>query len=374
MKKAPVAEVAPDAPLPPKTSERLLIERWREVVGDGSVERALVTSNGRAQLARFVAERDPRTSVECYFLDAYLLELARRPAEDAAAQPVPENLTWRCSADLVAEADEAAGGAYDVVALPLSSRGDAELTREQLQQAYQALRSDGLLLASTENARDVWLQEMTDGLGGKVRRYDSDDGAVYVVRKTGPLKRPRSFTAEFVYRDGERLLNVSTRPGVFSHRRVDPGARRLIEAMQIDPGARVLDIGCGWGAVGLAAALRTDGVHVAAIDSNARAVACTQANAARNGAAERLEARREPAGIVASPGTFDLVLANPPYYADFRIAEAFVRAAHDALRSGGKLLVVTKLPEWYHEDLPEHFGKVTSEFVKTYTVFQAVKR
>ena len=39
-----------------------------------------------------------------------------------------------------------------------------------------------------------------------LRRYDAADGAVYVVRKTGPLKRPRNFTAEFVYRDGARYL------------------------------------------------------------------------------------------------------------------------------------------------------------------------
>jgi len=369
--------------LPPKTSERLLIDLWPEAVGDRSVERVLVGSNGRAQLARFAAERHPESQVECYFLDAYQLALAQRTTDGAESRPEPGNLSWRCSADLVPEPAAGAEPSHDVVALPLSSRGDAELTREQLQQAYGALRPDGLLLASTDNARDVWLHEMTQALGGKVRRYGpeegAEDGAVYVVRRTGPLKRPRNFTAEFVFRDGERLFNVVTRPGTFSHRRVDPGARRLMEAMQLpatngEAGARVLDIGCGWGAVGLAAACRAEGVYVEALDSNARAVACTQANAERNGAGDRLSARVEPAGIVSAPGTFDVALANPPYYADFRIAELFTSAAHAALRPGGKLIVVTKLPEWYHDRLPELFGQITAELVKTYHVFQAVKR
>jgi len=360
--------------LPPKTSERLLIGLWPEVVGDRSAERVLVGSSGRAQLARFAAERHPQSQVECYFLDAYQLALARPTTDGAESRPEPGNLSWCCSADLVPELAAGAEPSHDVVALPLSSRGDAELTREQLQQAYGALRPGGLLLASTDNARDVWLHEMTQTLGGKVRRYDAEDGAVYVVRRTGPLKRPRNFTAEFVFRDGERLFNVVTRPGTFSHRRVDPGARRLMEAMSIEAGARVLDIGCGWGAVGLAAACRAEGVYVEALDSNARAVACTQANAERNGAGDRLSARVEPAGIVTSPGTFDVALANPPYYADFRIAELFASAAHEALRPGGKLIVVTKLPEWYHDRLPELFGQTSAELVKTYHVFQAVKR
>lgn len=375
-----------DAPLPPKVAERLLIELWPQIVGERDIERALVTTAGRAQIARFLAQSRPRTSVECYFLDAYQLDLGRYALEsDRFARPKLENLTWRCSADLVEPAPADRAATFDVVALPLSSRGDAELTREQLQQAYQALRPDGLLLAATDNPRDVWLLEMAQSLGGKVRRYGAaegiEDGAVYVVRATGPLRRPRDFTAEVVFRDGEKLLHATTRPGVFSHRRVDPGARRLMESMTIAEGARVLDIGCGWGTVALAAAARADGVRVTAIDSNARAVACTKRNAARNGLADRVEAHLAPAvgglfeiGLLGEPGTVDVALANPPYYADFRIAQAFVDTAQAALRPGGELLVVTKLPEWYREYLPERFARVDEQFVKSYTVFRAVKR
>lgn len=369
-----------ETPLPPKVAERLLIDLWPSVAGDRAIERVLATTAGRAQLARMVAEASPQAAVECYFLDAYQLGLAERACEEDAARPKPENLAWRCSADLVESPMSGESPHYDVVALPLSSRGDAELTREQLQQAYQSLRADGLLLASTDNPRDVWLHEMTQSLGGKVRRYGPsegcEDGAVYAVRATGPLKRPRDFTAEFVFRDGERLFPAVTRPGVFSHRRVDPGARRLMEAMTVTAGMRVLDIGCGWGTVAVAAAARAEDVTVAALDSSARAVACTTLNAQRNGVGDRVTALCEPAGpdVIESPGTFDVALANPPYYADFRIAEAFVDAAHAALRPGGDLLVVTKLPQWYRERLPERFADVAEVLVKNYTVFRTTKR
>jgi len=370
-----------DAPLPPKVAERLLIELWPTVVDERDIERVLVTTAGRAQLGRFVAERCSHASVECYFIDAYLLGLTQQVCAEDIARQKPDNLSWRCSADLVESVGGDDAAKFDVVALPLSSRGDAELTREQLQQAYQALKPDGLLFVSTDNPRDVWLHEMTQSLGGKVRRYGPadgyEDGAVYAVRATGPLKRPRDFTAEFVFRDGDKLLQATTRPGVFSHRRVDPGARRLLELMTITEGMRVLDIGCGWGTVAVAASRRADGVTVEALDSNARAVACTTLNAERNGVADRIAARCEPAGSPSSAvahEAFDLALANPPYYADFRIAEAFVAAAHDALRPGGELLAVTKMPEWYRERLPERFAGVEEQLVKNYTVFRAVKR
>ena len=57
-------------------------------------------------------------------------------------------------------------------------------------------------------------------------------------------------------------------------------------------------------------------------------------------------------------GTYDLALANPPYYASFRIAEHFLTAGRDALRVGGKILVVTKSPDWYQENMPAWYDDV----------------
>ena len=73
------------------------------------------------------------------------------------------------------------------------------------------------------------------------------------------------------------------------------------------------------------------------------------------------------------PGSYDLALANPPYYADFRIAELFVEAAHRALAPGGTLLIVTKQPTWYLENLPNAWNDVAREEVKTYHLIEAVR-
>ena len=85
---------------------------------------------------------------------------------------------------------------------------------------------------------------------------------LYIGTKTKHLKKVKDFSCEFAFRDAGRLIRAYSRPGVFSHRRVDVGARHLMNEMQIEPGARVLDIGCGSGTVALAAAFRADGVQV----------------------------------------------------------------------------------------------------------------
>ena len=77
-------------------------------------------------------------------------------------------------------------------------------------------------------------------------RIPQEEGVVYSGIKTAPLKKTRDFGCEFAFRQNGRLLRAYTRPGVFSHRRVDAGARALMETMEIEPGQRVFDIGCGW--------------------------------------------------------------------------------------------------------------------------------
>lgn len=367
---------SPSSPtaLPPKTSERLLLEAWPQVVKaggheEGGLQRLLCTSAGRAQLARFVAERHPGAAIACVYQDDYLVKLARAEVGNSS----PPNLSIVCQADLVA-AEHRPETAIDVAALPLSSQGDGELAREQLQQCYGALRLGGRLLAATDNPRDTWLAEQLTTLAGRPKRSETAEGAVYVVeRGEGPV-RMRNFDCEFAFRDAGRLFQVVSRAGVFSHRRIDPGARRLLDAMEIADGDRVLDIGCGWGPVALAAAARGPQVAVEAFDSNARAVECTRQNAERNGLAAQIVVRLESDGRTDRPGEFDVAIGNPPYYADFRIAELFIYSAARALRPGGRLTMVTKTPERYFETLPRDFTEITAEEVKGYAVVKAERR
>ncbi len=317
--------------------------------------RMLCTSQGVAQLAAAAARRFPSAAVYCHYLDLYQAEKARQQAGNDLA-----NLTLGCSSDFPPQS-------VDLAALPLSAQGDAELTRELLQEAHQRLKAGGVLMASTDNPHDRWLHEEMRTLFATVTRRESSQGTFYLARRDRPLKRVRNFRCEFVFRDRDRLIHAVSRPGVFSHREVDPGARQLMAAMEIVAGDRVLDIGCGSGTVSLAAAFRAEGVAVVAVDSHARAVECTALGASRNGLGN-ITVQHAAGGPQCDPGSVDVALANPPYYADFRIARFFLEAGCAALRPGGRIFVVTKRPEWYAEHMPQWFEDVAVEPSKDYWI------
>jgi 16S rRNA (guanine1207-N2)-methyltransferase len=136
---------------------------------------------------------------------------------------------------------------------------------------------------------------------------------------------------------------------------------------------RVLDIGCGAGTVSLALAAREPTAAVHAVDSNARAVECTLAGAALN-LLGNVTAELNATGKYQGAGEFDLALANPPYYADFRIAELFLCAAHQSLRPGGRVLVVTKRPQWYADYMPNDWREIEIRPSGAYYVIAAVRR
>lgn len=343
--------------LRPFAAERLLMEELPRVEG----ERVLCNSLGRAQLAVAAAERVANGRVVCHFLDLYRHDLAR-----TELQRVPSNLALTCTADFPAEE-------FDAVALAFSHSGEAELTRELLQQGRQHLREKGQMLVATDNPRDTWLAEQMATLFDKVSRYAHGEGVVYDARKSGPPKRVRDFSCEFAFRDRGKLIRAWSRPGVFSHRRIDPGARKLLEILELSGGERVLDIGCGCGVISVAAAMRANGVSVLAIDSHTRAIECTRRCADLNGV-NTIDARLTATGEIGAAGTFDVVLANPPYYADFRIVELFAETGQRALKPGSQIHFVTKSPQWYEENLPRWFIAISILPAKNYFVATARQR
>jgi 16S rRNA G1207 methylase RsmC len=245
----------------------------------------------------------------------------------------------------------------DLVALPFSATGEAELTRDLMQAGHELLQPRGTMITSTDNPRDQWLHAEMRKLFQSVTRRAAERGVTYMARKADPLTKLKDFSAEFMFRAGPRLIRVYTRPGVFSHRRLDPGARQVIRAMQVNPGDRVLDIGCGAGVLSLAAAMRAEGVRVHAVDSNARAIQCAAKGAELNGLTN-ITTELNASGEYEGQGTFDVALANPPYYAAHDIARRFLVAARSALKPGGRILAVTKSPEWYEENMHQWFDDV----------------
>jgi 16S rRNA G1207 methylase RsmC len=118
-----------------------------------------------------------------------------------------------------------------------------------------------------------------------------------------------------------------TASGVFSKKRVDLGTRLLIESMVLPGDGCALDVGCGYGAVGVAAAVFNPKLRVVMVDVNERAVWLARRNIEIN-RVQRVQVRK---GCLYEPVrelTFDCVLSNPPVSAGMQTVEAIITGAH----------------------------------------------
>lgn len=117
-----------------------------------------------------------------------------------------------------------------------------------------------------------------------------------------------------------------TASGVFSMRRIDLGTELLIESMVLPKDGCVLDMGCGYGAVGVAAAAFSSHLRVVMVDLNTRAVWLARQNVIRNGVGN-VEVRR---GCLYEPLedlVFDCVLSNPPVSAGMDTVKTMISEA-----------------------------------------------
>ena len=138
-----------------------------------------------------------------------------------------------------------------------------------------------------------------------------------------------------------RHFEFLTASGVFSKRRVDLGTMLLIESMVLPKKGCVLDVGCGYGAVGIVAATLNPRLLVVLADVNERAVWLAKQNVEKN-RVENAEVKRgylyEPLGGL----VFDCVLSNPPVSAGMEIVKAIILEAPEHMVNNGSFQMVVR--------------------------------
>lgn len=134
-------------------------------------------------------------------------------------------------------------------------------------------------------------------------------------------------------------LTFETDASVFSKTRIDFGSELLIDTMQLAPDAVVLDLGCGYGPIGIVAAKLCPEGQVQMVDVNERAVTLARRNLRLNGLTNAEVHLGDGLAPVAGL-TFDAILFNPPIRAGKETIYRLVDGAHAALRPGGALWVV----------------------------------
>ncbi len=172
-------------------------------------------------------------------------------------------------------------------------------------------------------------------------------------------------------------FSFTTDHGVFSRNEVDFGSRTLIEAF-VDPGTegKLLDLGCGYGPVGLSLAKAYPHRQVVLSDVNERALGLAELNAEQNQItnvefkiSDRLESLQNE--------KFSAILTNPPIRAGKKVVHQMFEQSYEALSSEGELWVVIQKKQGApsaQKKMEELFGNCETVLKnKGYYIFRSVK-
>ncbi|NCC47543.1 MAG: methyltransferase domain-containing protein [Clostridia bacterium] len=168
-----------------------------------------------------------------------------------------------------------------------------------------------------------------------------------------------------------QTFEVRTHPSLFSPRYADRGTLAMMRQIELQPDDTLLDLGCGWGLVGLAAAGILGVDQVVLIDNDPVAVRIAAENAA--------ELHLENLPVIQADGPrsvnrlFSHIVCHPPYHTDFSVARHLIEDSYEQLLPDGQLWLVVKRLEWYRRKMSSVFGGVRVIPVDGYFVLMSRK-
>jgi 16S rRNA (guanine1207-N2)-methyltransferase len=241
---------------------------------------------------------------------------------------------------------------FDTVLLEIPK--GRQLTRRWLVEGFNGLRFGGYLYLAGANEQGIRsaIQD-AEALFGRasILGYKKGNRVARLIKEPsteqlpGWVSDPGIYPGTWVDVDVEvagRSMHLRSLPGVFSSNRLDEGTRLLLSRFEVPAGAHVLDLGCGYGLIGLLAA-QLGAAHVDMVDANLLAIASAQANlelfAIHN-------AQAFPSDVLEAvlDRRYTLIVTNPPFHVghtvDYQVTQAFIHQAWQVLEPGGQLLLV----------------------------------
>jgi len=308
----------------------------------------------------------PGIDATCYQMDVFQAERLRAElgARGLAASVATAGDLW-----------DLPGGYASAVYLP--ARGERALKIDMVEQSWYVLRDKGLFFVWSPYSTDAFFLPQLKKVFGKGHAPPLDKNGepqrvLWCVREGERPRRRHEVTFQVKIGDGPSC-RFTSRPGTFSYGRFDDGARALCEVMQVEPGDRVVDIGCGVGTNGVfASQMAGENGYIAFVDSNPRAVALAELNARANGV-PKFDTFASSSVEGPPEDSFDVAIANPPYFSNSSIAHLFIRRAKKLLTPQGRFFIVTKQPEELAPVITEAFGEEEVQAVvnRSYTVLMA---
>jgi 16S rRNA (guanine1207-N2)-methyltransferase len=260
---------------------------------------------------------------------------------------------------------------YDTVFIQIPK--GRKLMRRWLLQAYQAIKDGGSVYISGSNLVGIQssIKDAEKLFGnGYIMAYKKGNRISHQVKQLNGPPLPEwahspgivpGTWIEFSVSISDRCYQIHSLPGVFSFDHLDVGTEMLLSIINIIPESKVLDVGCGYGMIGLFAA--SQGAYwVDLIDSDLLAIAACKETLANN----QISNTRLFTGDLLDPigsSKYDLILSNPPFHAgqavDYQIAEALFRQSYQALNPDGRLSIVANRFIPYDRIIKEIFGNMS---------------
>ncbi len=172
-------------------------------------------------------------------------------------------------------------------------------------------------------------------------------------------------------------FNLHTRWGVFSPRSIDDGTVLLMKYISADENDVCLDLGCGYGPIGLALARHCSKGQVHMVDKDFVAVELANYNAKNNGITNAKAYLSDAFSHVPNEIRFDQIISNIPAKVGREQLSVILYDAYDALETGGKITVVTinGLKDFIKANFKSVFGNYKKiKQGQKYIISQAVKQ
>lgn len=275
----------------------------------------------------------------------------------------------------------------DVVAIRIPQEKIALL--QLVSDAFRILRIGGhcyLAGATNEGAKTATSTLVAVFGNGGVLAVDSGHRIAMATKRGETPASPQVLASPYLQSDAfneiEAVIRGSartlfTRPGVFSWDHLDEATSMLADAMEINLGESVLDLGCGCGVLGTVAATLS-AERVCMVDADVEAVRSAARTAKAAGTDHCSVLTSDVAGEVLDQ-RFDVVVTNPPFHigktTDLDVPAQFIRDAHHVLSANGRLYLVANRTLPYERIIVQLFGNIrTLHDGRRFKVLSATKQ
>ncbi|MCD4690366.1 methyltransferase [bacterium] len=323
------------------TSTQLLLRAMQVKPGDHVLDYGC----GYGAVGIALSDAAPDLDIQMVDLDIRAVRMAQRN--------VHANEIGNASVVLDHALSRFSNGHFNVVALNPPVEEGTETIFEMIERAQSKLRHGGsfYLVAKVRKGAKSYMRKMSGIIGPS--KVVLRSGGYWVMRaERSAICSPGAVNLsryEHVVEDElrGRRYKFHTYAGIFSRKAVDEGTHLLVETMEMRPRHSVIDIGCGYGPIGIAAAHAASVGRVVMVDCNARAVEYAEMNIrehhlnhARKNGKPRVEAVLGDRFDAVTGERFDRVISNPPFHAGNDVLFPIVDEAREHLRIHGRLYVV----------------------------------